>query len=120
MDISELYTVDACNEGAELQIVSPVTGKETDCYITVAGIDSKAFREAERNLKRKLVKGDASIDDVTAEALASSVISWQGFESDGKEWKFNKKNAIALFKNSPAIANQVDRFIADRANFIKG
>ncbi len=126
MDINELYTVEACEKGAELQIVNPITGEKTDCYIEVMGVDSKAFREAKRQSQRKAVevakKEDSSldVDEITAGMLADVTVGWRGFTSKGKAVKFSKKAAKELYANSPDIANQVDLFMSKRANFTKG
>ena len=123
MDINELFTAEIHESGAEVQITNPTTGKDTDCYITVIGIDSKSFRSEQRKRQRKAldaVRNNKSIPDDEFGLLVESTIGWRGFESEGKEWPFSKKNAQSLFDNSPLIADQVDKFIADRANFTKG
>lgn len=124
MKATDFYTAPAHEEGAEVQLTSPITGEKTDCYITVAGVDSKRFRTAQRKQKRAVLKAMQDGDDLESMPeyglLASCVISWRGFnDDDGAEWKFSKKNVTALFENSPLVAEQVDRFISDRANFIK-
>lgn len=130
MDISELYTADAHNDGAEMRVKSPLSGELTECYITVSGLDSKAFRSAEMKGKRKVLAAyrDAVAEDnhenlereVIAETLADATIGWRGFTSNGKELKFSRKSIYELYLNSPNISDQVDTFIANRKNFIKG
>ena len=44
MDINQLFTAEAHEEGAEIRIKSPLDGAETDFYITLQGIDSKTYR----------------------------------------------------------------------------
>ena len=124
MNVNDLYTAPTHEEGAEVRLTSPITGKKTDCYITVAGIDSKRFRAAQRKQKRDILDAVKSGDDMDSipeyGLLVESCLSWRGLEDDkGNEWKFSKENATALFENSPLIAEQVDRFLTDRANFIK-
>lgn len=122
MEISKLYTAESHETGAEVRIVNPVTGKDTDCYITVIGVDSKTFRSEQRKRQRKAldaVRSNKEMPDDEFGLLVESSIGWRGFESDGKELKFSKKSIKALFDNSPLIADQVDKFIADRANFTK-
>lgn len=123
MDFKELCTADTHEEGAEIRLVNPVTGKDTDCYITVRGMDSPTFRTESRKRQRKAleaVRGNKPMPDDEFGLLVSSTISWRGLESDGVAWTFNKKNVSLLFEKSPLIADQVDKFIADRANFTKG
>lgn len=124
MNVTDLYTAPIHEKGAEVRLISPITGEKTDCYITVAGMDSKLFRAAQRRQRRAVldaVKDGDNMDDMPEYGLlADSCLSWRGLDdADGKEWKFSKKNVLALFENSPQIAVQVDKFVADRANFIK-
>tara|TARA_B100000809_G_scaffold166820_1_gene164158 strand:- start:2017 stop:2388 length:372 start_codon:yes stop_codon:yes gene_type:complete len=123
MDINQLYTADAHEAGAECRIVNPADGSDTDCYITVIGIDSKSFRAEQRKRQRKAldaVRSNKPIPDDEFGLLVESCTGWRGFKNDKKEWPFTKKNLMALFENSPLIADQVDKFIADRENFTKG
>ena len=48
MDVKNLYTLEAHEDGAEIQIKSPADNEPTDFYIKVKGVDSKAYREAVR------------------------------------------------------------------------
>mgnify|MGYP003652351720 FL=1 len=117
MDIKELYTADAHEEGAEIRILSPVDGKETDFYIMVKGIDSKSYREAVRAYHRKLINKE---DGGEIDLLIAITKGWRGLESKGKDVKFTAKLAKDLYVNAPNIASQVDTFVAARRNFIKG
>lgn len=124
MDIEKLYTLDAHDSGSELQLKDQF-GKNIDSYVTVVGLDSKVWRQidAERNQKlvaKMIAKDDSPVDDTTAETLARATVSWRGFTSDGKELEFSKASAAELYKKAPYIADQVDRFIGRRANFIRG
>ena len=116
MDIYELYTVDAHDEGAEMQVRDP-RGVLIDCYITLAGIDTKRWIEAFNKNTRKKLDGE---DNKEASVLAESTIGWRGFANNGEDLVFSKKLAKQLYMNAPYIADQVDKFIANRVNFIKG
>jgi len=127
MDIKSLYTLESHEKGAELNLLSPLDGKPTDCYLTVVGVDSATWREAELNGKRKVLElfKDGDTDqvknrDIIAETLASAVIGWRGFEDKGKAIEFDRGFLKDLFINSPDTATQTDEFIAKRVNFIKG
>lgn len=130
MDITELYTAEGCDKGAEIQLINPITGDLTECFIKVSGIDSSAFRASEIKGRRKILDAkisDMSEDEVTllqrkiiAETLADSTMGWRGFSNKGKDLPFSKKRAIELYLNSPKIGEQVDQFIAKRANFTEG
>lgn len=106
-----------------MRLKSPITGDETDCILIVRGVDSKTFRDCQKREQRKIFTmmrdgKDEDVDDLVT--LVEAVIGWKGFEDDGKELKFSKENVRALFENSPSIARQVETFIHNRRNFIKG
>jgi hypothetical protein len=117
MDIKGLYTVEKHEDGAELRIVSPLDGELTDFYIMVQGIDSKAYRSAVRGYHRKLL---ANEEGGESELLSAVTIGWRGLNDGKAEVEFSKERALQLYDNSPNIATQLDRFIADRKNFTKG
>ena len=117
MDISELYTADLHEAGAEMQ-VKDENGELLDCFLLVVGIDSKLWRKTFNDGKRQLLSGEG--ENVEANVMAEATIGWRGFESDGVELDFSKESILALYVNAPYIAEQVDKFIANRANFTKG
>lgn len=123
MDINELYTAPLHDKGAEVQIKNPITSELTDCWIKVVGVDSKRFRDSQRKRQREVLdalRDSKPLNDDEFGILVDATIGWKGFTNKGKEWKFSKANVKVLYKNSPKIAEQVDRFVADRRNFIKG
>jgi hypothetical protein len=117
MDIKGLYTVEKHEAGAEVRITSPVDGDLTDFYILVQGVDSKAYRSAVRAYQRRLL---AEQEGGEAELLAAVTIGWRGLNDGKAEVEFSREKAVQLYENSPNVANQIDRFIADRKNFTKG
>lgn len=117
-NIDQLYTVEDHEKGAEMQVRDQV-GKPLDMFITVIGVDSKRWRKTKTEASRKLLEDKADPDKVIIDSLVEATIDWRGFMSEGKELDFTKKKVRQLYQNAPYIAEQVDRFIADRANFIK-
>jgi hypothetical protein len=117
MDINTLYTVDAHEEGAEIRIVSPLDGKETDFYVTIQGIDSKAYRNAVRAYHRKLI---AEEEGGEIDLIVAITKAWRGLSQGKKEIPFSPEAARDLYVNAPSVASQIDTFVADRKNFIKG
>lgn len=120
MELADLYTVDAHNAGAEMR-VKDQAGKPTDIYIRVVGLDSSIWRntlrEAQRAAVERLVSGEAEVEQDNTLTLAKATIGWRGLTRDGAEVEFTQEEAQALYKNAPYIADQIDRFIAKRANF---
>mgnify|MGYP006886203665 FL=1 len=117
MDINQIYTVDAHEEGAEIRIVSPLDGKETNFYISVQGIDSRAYRTAVKAYHRKLLNEEEGGE---IDLLIAITKGWRGLSDNKKEVKFSASVARAVYENAPDVAVQVDRFVAKRTNFIKG
>jgi len=114
MDISELDTCTIHGEGSELQIKDQL-GNDTDVYVTVVGVDSKLWRETLKGNARK--SGDDKLSD--NEILAKVCLSFRGLESEGKEIPFSYEAILNLLEIAPYIADQIDRFIGNRANFTK-
>lgn len=136
MSYKELFTTEQHNEGSEMQLTNQY-GKKTDMYITVAGIDSAAWRYEKVELERKTLAKRAdlirecdkvdtkilttAVDELTAEALANITIGWRGFlDESGKKIKFSNKKIKELYLCAPYIKDQVDIFFTNRVNFTKG
>ena len=136
MDLSELMTAEAHEEGAELNIISPVTGKASDVFIKVLGPDSKAYRtETKRNMAKRVaeyrkLKSESkeldldSMSDQEIEAEISSLVAvtigWRGISDKGEDVPFTKAMCEKLYRSAPHIVIQVNNFLADYTNFTKG
>ena len=136
MDLSELMTADAHEEGAEVNIISPVTGKASDVFIKVLGPDSKAYRvESKRNLSKAVaeyrkLKGDSkdldfdvmSDQEIEGEInkLVAVTVGWRGISDKGEPVVFSKEMCEKLYRSAPHIVIQVNNFLADYTNFTKG
>jgi|DEB0MinimDraft_10_1074344.scaffolds.fasta_scaffold36480_2 hypothetical protein len=117
MDLKELYTLESHEEGAEIQIKSPIDNELTDFFITVKGIDSKSYRNAIRKYHRSILddKEGGEID-----LLVAITMDWKGLMDNGKEVKFSAEKAKELYTNAPSVASQIDQFVANRRNFTTG
>lgn len=128
MELNDLLTQDAHEEGAECRILSPIDNKPTDFYIKVLGVDSMAFQKAQRKLRNDAVKALSEDREIGVEEeirleienLAAITIGWRGLEVDGKDKPFTLENCIDIYTRAPNIRSQVDRFVSNRANFTKG
>ena len=117
VDVTELFTADIHEKGAEMQVMDPY-GTPLDMYITLAGIDSKTSRDAIARTKRAIVKGEDR-EQAEAEGVAGFTLGWRGFMHDGQEWTFTKERAVQLYTQAPYIREQADIFATNRANFKK-
>lgn len=118
-------TLAAANAGLQMSIKGP-DGKETEDWIKVRGIDSEAFQQASRTMRREVMlylEDKGSQSRVTEEYLK--------FTSDQQlkmqaalvlEWSFEEPctvdNVVELFKSAPYIAEQVDAFSSKRERFV--
>lgn len=117
MDITSLYTVEAHETGAEMQ-VKDVEGKPCELFLTVAGLDSKLWKKSYLE-GRKAHVDDESID-ADARSLSGITLGWKGFTKDGEPLPFDRKQVEALYENAPYIKAQVYEFMTSRVNFTKG
>ena len=133
MDLTELDTSSAADEGVEMAVRHPVTNAplmmadgETPITIRVAGMDSKIFRKAQRANQDRRMKGARyrapTADELDAEAtelVAKCTLSWRGVMIDGAELQCSFANAKQLYTRLPWLREQVDLFMGDRANFLQ-
>lgn len=127
MEIGQLETRASHEAGAEVQIKDPVTGKETDFYITIIGPDSKEWRRSNKADLRMILarkKGEPLTDDELVERdidkATAITTGWRGLTSGGKEVKFTKEACRKLYEDSPQVMDQVDSFASNSVNFTKG
>jgi hypothetical protein len=133
MDLSKINISQSAELGASMSLEHPVTGDalvdESGKPITIElmGMDSPEYRNKQREIQSrrmsKLMKGKGSpmLSDAEAcELLASATKGWAGIVEEGKTVKFSTKAAFDLYMSHFWIREQVDVFIADRANFFKG
>lgn len=128
MEIDSLFTAQDHENGAELNVVHPATSEPTSIYLRLAGVDSRIFRTAVRERQRlrseTLSKGaseDADLEEVRdVDILVSATLGWRGIMNDGEEMPFSSDAVRTLYLKSPGVRNQVERFIYNRRNFIKG
>lgn len=121
MDLNRLATVEAHEAGMEFHLVNQVTGEKEDVCFVVKGTDSKAWRQAQKEQRRKMLEKD-EVDFLDHEYLwpmvAKLIIDWRNLEKDGKPFEYSEENANWLCENSPVVVNQIFAFIVDRDNFI--
>ncbi len=122
MELSSLYSKDNHEAGAEM-VVKGEDGKPTPLIIILRGLDSEAYREGNRRMRRKVLNAMSSeggLDslDETAEDIQTFVdltVSWKGTDEP-----FSADLCKELYTKAPYIRDQVDSFVGKRANFIKG
>jgi len=122
MEFDDFNTADAHAVGAELRIKTK-DGKETDCYIKLAGHDSPLWQKITRERQRANMIADLTkLDYVSTDAVdyAKATLDWRGFTDNGENLPFSEEKAMQLYIAAPYILEQVDDFISDYRNFTKG
>lgn len=126
----EVDTLELSEKGVAFPILSLASGLPLELNgkaltITAKGADSEAYQKARLEIERKRARvisggGDFSDLDARCELLAAVTTAWSGFEdSEGREAQCTPANAAELYKAAPAIRDQVDARVHNRANFIK-
>lgn len=122
MDIGKLATVEKHEEGVEFRLLDSATGEELDAVFIVQGLDSKAWRSALKESRKKNISSD-EFDLFDHENLwpmvAKVIIGWRELEKDGEDFEFTPENTEWLCENSPNVVNQIFSFLIDRENFTK-
>ena len=129
MNFDDLLTQEAHEDGAEMNVLNPRDGEATDFFITIMGADSRAFQRAQKKLRneavailsagKKISEDDELNQDI--DHMVAVTIGWRGLEDEkGKDQAFTRESAKELYQKSPSVRYQVERFVSDRRNFIKG
>jgi hypothetical protein len=123
MDLSTFETATMAEAGIWFT-PNDFDGKPLDCRFHVLGQDAKSVRKAMSARASKAIARiqEKKADDEEfdqAEILADSVIGWESVAWQGDELAFSKENVIKVFRAAPFIADQVDRYVSRRRNFIK-
>jgi|WetSurMetagenome_2_1015567.scaffolds.fasta_scaffold29245_3 hypothetical protein len=128
MDLKQLDTKTASNEGRECVIKHPDTGLDTDIKINLAGIDSDLFQEMNDDLKREIrekLKRNKEFEltpdeerDRDYKRMARATLGWSGIQEDGKDLAFSYDNALRVYRDFPIIFRQVLAFVGGEGNFL--
>jgi hypothetical protein len=132
MEFNKLATAKHHDNGAECNILDPVSGEPTDFFIKICGADSKLWRKEKKMQTRTLLNIRAKSKDedfdyeehgvdfeaMDIESLSNATIDWRGLVDNGKEVKCTKENAIELYENSPSVVRQLIEFLGNGENFM--
>jgi len=126
MDLSKYDPKEVSEKGCTMEVRHPVTlvplPKVT---ITLAGEDSKRFRQMQQRLANKMLDGRGRVKlsaeqtwENSISMLARCTLSWTGIEWEGKSLPCNESNAAMVYRELDWLREQVDSFVNDRANFM--
>lgn len=128
VDLSCFDTVMRANQGVEMELKSLKTGQPSGAFITLLGQDSDVFRstkeERSRQIEERVLAGNTEEftpqerEDFLCELLARCTVASRGLLKNGQPLHLDKAAAYELYKTMPAIREQVNRYVGDRANFV--
>lgn len=118
-DLKSLYTVDAHEEGAWLDVLD-AKGEKHGLRLHMVGEDSDTYREADAELYKARIesnKKEISHNEVYDELVEKLVKCTKGW--DGVEEEFSRSKVRELYRKSPPVFGQVNAFIHDRSEFYR-
>lgn len=128
MDLNRFDTKTKANAGIEFALNDLRTGKPTDAKFRIVGSDSEHFQRLKAERSRKVAKRlqetgaealtPEEMDEMACEMLAACTLGWSGLNHDGKPVPFSTEKAKEVYSQYPAIRDQINLAIADRANFL--
>ena len=117
------------DEGAELEVLDPANGEPVGVFITLAGADSSAHRQATAAIAKRRMNGvkgfraksfdPEKFEAESIEVLAACTLDWKGVFLDGAPLACSRDNAIMMYTRFPWLREQVDQFISDRAAYLQ-
>lgn len=132
-DLDNLDSVKACDDGAVLQLRHPTTDTPltnddgSPMTITMLGVDSPRYKQAVHARGNRRIQAATRTGRIsTMEAqeadgidnLVAATIAWD-ITFKGEKPKFDPVAVGELYRTRPWVKEQVDRFVGDRANFMK-
>lgn len=136
--LTQIDTTTLANSGVEMTVQQPGSNLPVrningdPVKLRLLGTDSEHYQQMEREATLARVQAAASNPGLSEDALRRQenraievlvmcTVGWSGVvDMEGQEIAFSASGAEALYRRYPAIRDQVDRFIATRANFLLG
>lgn len=116
-------------EGAELEVLDPVTSEAVGVYITLAGADSVVHRKAVANISKRRFNNQKGfrnkgfdperMEAESIEILAACTLGWKGVTLEGVPLPCSRDNAIKMYTRFPWLREQVEQFIGDRSAYLQ-
>ncbi len=112
-----------------MHLKDPNTGKDIPgVSFELYSKDSEVFKAAELKIDRRRMKrmqgfrspviDPAESRQESLELLVACIASWQGVVFHGQQFEYSQENALKLLEEVPEVAEQIDRFVGDRRNFL--
>lgn len=131
----DLSTIQPNNEGVEVSIKHPGTGKAIGFFVTLRAAESDEVQKVGRSIRTKAnklaVRGKAFTaeeeEDNSVEIITAAIIGWRWGEGDdgsvgnwkGEQPEFNAAIARNILKKSAVVRNQLDSELGDTTQFFR-
>jgi hypothetical protein len=112
IDLSSLDTAAQAEEGADLALLHPSTGKPLGPTLRLVGMDSDRYNKARRRIvEKRLAKSRARLDLDAAEMenlslLADCTLGWAEIVIDGADVPFSREAALELYRRFPGSGSR--------------
>lgn len=122
MDLKRFDSVTRAEEGAELELLDPITRKKSGAVLILHGVDSRIYKTAMKEGVAKLRALGREVASEEGEAMDRELVArctkgWRGLEEGGKELRFSEEAARKLYDGYPEIYERARDFIRARSNF---
>lgn len=94
--------------------------------IKLLGSDSDVFKRATNAAANKRIGNRGKnitaegVEEESLKTMAACTVEWRGItDENGNPVPCTVENAVKLYRAFPAIKDQADKFMGDRANFLK-
>lgn len=119
---TRLYAVE---KGGKWSLTTDAEAKGAEpCRVFVTGQDSRAYRRRKHELVDAIRKHQntiraAQIETESLKLVAAGVTGWQNIPWEGELLEFSDENLLRFLDVYRPAFDQLDKFIGDRANFMK-
>ena len=133
----DLKTLSIDNDPVDFELIHLKTGEKTGVVFHLVGLDHERPKEVERRqAKQKIQRAQKSgslnkviktwdFDEAQqqkVEIICACISGWKGLTKDEKELKYTPQAALDLLSDPKLawIVEEIEKFVTDRANFMKG
>lgn len=133
----DLKTLAIDNDPVEFELIHLKTGEPTGVVFKLVGLDHDKPRTLDRRFaKQKIQKAQKSgtlknvikswdfeeTQDQKIQMICACIVGWSGLTKGEKELKYSEKAAYDLLSDPTLawIVDELEKFVSDRANFMKG
>lgn len=93
-------------------------GKDSEPYRREIGRQLRISQQKQQQMNGKYIKPFSEIESDNRRVLSAVTVSVENLQAGGRE--LTADDADYIYKVAPHIAEQVTRFLDDRANFLRG